>query len=266
MGLGTTLFRVSIMSKRNQLGFTLIEFILGLVISMIVVATVLAVGISQRQDQEAVETEFAVTSLKAQAQNAYSQSMGFMTADGTPITTQDLFSYGQIFPRGVVNTAPPGTVPTDSQITNDWGGTIAVSADNSVPTSPAPCGGAARPPYDLLRITLTKVPAKACSQMVGTLAPQSYDTYVNGSLVALDPAPSSAGPGRSSVRYSQAAPLCNHDQNTLVFRSLKPLALYTLRSYPPTTNLTPSESACTLPEYNRVQNAMAAREAAQAAL
>lgn len=246
--------------------FTLVEFMLALVISTIIVALVVSVAMDHDQDQRAEEAAYAVTALRQEAEAAYSNNMGFMTYNGAQITGPTLFTYDKRFPRGVINTAAPGALPTAAQITNYWGGTFTVSSDSSVATSPGPCGGAARAPNDLLKISLTQVPIKACVQMASILAPKSYDTTINGTLVGLDPAPDAAGPGRRNVRYEQAGPLCVDAGNTLVFRSLKPLALNTLRGYPPTTNLTPTEAACTLPEYNRVQNALTAREDAQSAL
>ena len=239
---------------------------LALVIGVIITAIVVSVAVDQQNDAHTQEAAYAVQAIRTQADAAYANSLGYMTTDGAPVTMQALFGYDQRFPRGVYNTATPGTAPTDDQITNTWGGTYAVTANNTVASAPGACGQAARPPQDLLAITLTQVPSKACNQLIGTLAPQMYDTYINTTLVGLDPAPSAAGPGRRGVRYTQAAPLCDHATNTLVFRWLKPLDFNTLRSYPQTTVMTAAEQACLQPQYTRVQDANTAREAAQLAL
>jgi prepilin-type N-terminal cleavage/methylation domain-containing protein len=256
-----------VMRRTVAPGFTLLEFIIAIVLGLIITSLTLVVGADHINDQQAQDATFAVRQITLMANGAYSQNTGYITREGERVSMPILYGLDQTVPRGVVNAAAEGAAPGVGDFQNVWGGTYTVSTGNSVATAAGACGGAVAPPNDLLVVTLTNVPPKACNQLIGSLAPEVYDTTVNGALVGLGPLPGGGVQGRSAVRYSQAGPLCSRqDRSTLVFRTLKPINFAQLRNNPMTNTLTPTEAACVLPQYNRVQAALAARETAQLAL
>ncbi len=248
-------------------GFTVIEFALAIIVGLLIVASAVMVGAHRSEDLHAYEAATAILDIRDTAAQAYASNTAYTDSAGTAVTLPLLFGLNNRLPRAVINNAAPGSTPTAAQLGNIWGGTYAVGVASSTNTATPACAVApVGPAMDILSITITKVPAQACVDMVGQVAPRMYDTTVNGSLVALTPPPASGLPGRGFVKMSQAAPLCNGSANTIVFRALKPLNFSTLRSNPMTSNPTSAELACLNPQYNRVMNAMAARETAQAAL
>lgn len=253
--------------RSSSRGFTLIEFILALILGMLVVAVGLSIGYQHAQDVDGQELEGAILRVKTTADSAYGQSAGYVSSTGTVVTLPELYSYDTRLPIGVTNNAPGTDAPTAAQLGNEWGGVFTVTAQNSTATALRSCATAGPvAPRDLLTITISKIPAGVCSHMIGVIAPQAYDTTVNGALVALAPEPGAGLPGRSGVNYTKSGGLCADAGSTLRFRFLKPLDFSTLRQSPMTTTMTASEATCVQPQYTRVMNALDAREAAQAAL
>lgn len=259
--------RALAMSLRSSRGFTLIEFIIALVLGLLIVAVGLSVGFGRAQDANAQELQSAITQVRQTADGAYAQSIGYVTSDGVPVSGPGLFALDNRLPEGVVNTAPSGS-PTAAQIQNGWGGAFSLGVESTTASAtPACAAGPSGAANDLLTITVDKIPSKACITLLSGLAPQMYDSYVNGKLVALSPGPGNGVQGRSGVNVSQAGPLCSAQPvASIKFRSLKPVNIADLRSNPMTSTMTATEQACVTPQYNRIQNAMAAREAAQSAL
>lgn len=250
-------------------GFTVIEFMLALMLGMLVVAVGLSVGYQHAQDVKAQEVGQAILQVRADADAAYSMSIGYVTMDGTQANLPDLYVLDNRLPMGVVNGNPdPAAKPAVADLTNEWGGQFTMGVESSTNTATPACSAApVGPAHDLLTITVDKVPSSVCMSLITQLSPQMYDTYVNGQLVALTPPPGNGVPGRRAVDVTQAGPLCSaSDVATIKFRSLKPLMPSSLRGYPLTSTMTAAEAACVQPQYDRVENAMAARETAQNAL
>lgn len=257
------------MSASLSRGFTLVEFMLALVLGMLVVAVGLSVGYQHAQDVKAKEAGQSVLQVRDLADSAFSMNIGYITSDGILANLPDLYTLDNRLPLGVVNgNADPIAKPAATDLKNEWGGQFSVGVESSTTTATPACQpGPAGPAHDLLTITLDQVPSSVCVGMITQVAPQMYDTYVNNKLVALTPAPGNGVPGRRAVDISKAGPLCSAGPTaTLKFRSLKPLMPSSLRGNPLTTTMTATEAACVQPQYTRVENAMAAREAAQAAL
>jgi hypothetical protein len=227
------------------------------------------VGYEHAQDVDGQELTSAILQVRAKADAAYSQGTGYITSTGTTVTLPELFTYDAQLPLGITNAATGTNTPTAAQLGNEWGGSFTVGVQSSTPSSlPACATTGAGPANDLLTITVSKIPAGVCTQLIATIAPQVYDTQVNGHLVALSPAPGNGVQGRSGVNFTKSGSFCTSAAagNTLQFRSLKPLDFSTLRQNPMTTTMTAAESACVTPQYNRVTNAQVARENAQLAL
>lgn len=251
------------MSLRRSAGFTLIEFLVALVLGMLVVAVGLGIGYQHAQDAQVQELQTAVFSVVDQANNTYATNIGYQASDGTTPTMPSLFALDNRFPYGIVNQTSGQTTPTTAQVGTNWGAFTVGVESTSMAATPAcqvaPVGAA----NDLLTMTITQLPDKACAGLMTGVAPSMYDTYVNGSLVAL--VANGAG-SRQGVNQAKAGPLCTGGNNTVKFRFLKPLRFGDLRNQPMTTTMTAQEQACVVPQYTRIQNAMAARESAQNAL
>ena len=128
---------------------------------------------------------------------------------------------------------------------------------------------------DLVTVETTNIPQDECVIILQQVSPFVYDTYVNGNLVGLERTEGNTV-ARNSLNFTQALPLCQAS-NTMRFRKLKELNLSALRKNQPFSGgLTPQERGdvagdrhyqqAYLPNYNRIRDALAARETAQQAL
>lgn len=259
-------------NRRVTKGFGLIEVLLVLAIAAIITALAIRQFHEQSETQEALTAAAGIVRLEDIANQLYANSLGYDQTYVTPTSTQP-FTYngsGATAPADMVtlyesqatwptafNVALPASgTPTDADFTSPWGGAVTVGTASTDGVT-----------QDLLTITLASVPPDVCTTLLSILAPDQYSTTVNGNLVGLSPPPDAAGNGYTQVNWSQAGPLCNASTgNTIVFSVLKPLNFFNLRHPIVTPTLSPTEAAMLNPEYARVINAIAARNAAQGAL
>lgn len=255
------------MSNRFSKGFTVLEFIVAMVLALIITALVLTTASDQALAERVGETSSAIQNIQAMADSAYMGSPGYTDASGNTASLPALYLMDNSAPIGISAHPAVPTAPVAADFSNEWGGsfTVTVQSSGNVPPPVAPCTGASQPADDLLTITLSSIPANACGALVMAVAAHDYDTYVNGALVPLSPAPTGTSQGRGSV--GSLAGLCSQASNTMVFRSLKPINSNSLQEYPYAPPATQADAnACMAAQYDRVSAAMQARETAQAAL
>lgn len=247
--------------RPRQAGYALIELILVLGIGTFMAGAVWSVYAERRTVMRAAAHAQAVLALLDSADQVYSLSIEFATEDAsgdkTSVSLDSLAASASGELPAVVGT-------TESGYGNVWDGFWVVTAGSSD-------GGTT---LDMMEVQLTQVPEAECRLILPQVSPFIYDTNVNGQLVSLENAPGNTV-ARSTLNYAQALPLCAK-VNTMTFRRLKTLDLSNLRRMKPYAGpLTPEEQGTApsrhyrqafLPHYTRIQNALADREAAQAAL
>lgn len=240
---------------RTARGFTLVEFILALLVGMLVIIGVLALYYERTQILNGQRTVTAIQTLQETANNGYPNSSGFTTqADGAGTVA----SMGELLTisGGVL---PEGVVESDGTYKNRWGGGFSVSVEST--------DGVPGVHNDLLVIELNAIPPGPCAAMVGKLAAAMYDTTVNGALVGLAPEATVEATNRNEVRYDQMMPLCTAgESNTIRFRALKEFHYASLRAHPFMNTFNATEAALIQPHYARIEAALANREAEQVAL
>lgn len=248
-------------APRRQKGLALVELIITLGIGSLIAIAVWAVYAERRVISTGTTQAFAVTDLMDAADRAYASSVGFATDEGgsQPISMDRLAA-------AIQNDLPAGVYVSGASYVNTFGGTWTVTAESTN-------GGTT---LDLVRVQTTNVPRGQCQVMLQQVAPFIYDTRVNGSLVGLErTAGNSTLTTRNSLNFAQALPLCQAS-NTMQFRRMKSMRLTDLRRIKPFPSALTDEERGLSPSfsyrenyqfhYTRVQNALAAREAAQAAL
>ena len=246
-------------SRPAQFGFSLVELLLALGIGVLVMAVAFMAYDTRRSDAEVNVLDADIDALIYKANMAYSNSNQYVQTAGSPdpITAQGLNDAVGGLPNAFI---PDSGVP--SGFSHFWGGEVVLGAASSN-------GGAI---LDLFTITLFSIPPEVCIDLVGRLAPRMYDTQVDGGLVGLQPARTAARQGRNAIRVEQVAPLCAGNENDIVFRYLKPLNYSMFRSLPVTPSFTSGETpgsdeeTAILGNFNRIEAAINAREAAQIVL
>lgn len=265
--------------KRQQ-GYSLIEVIFAIGIGLAITAAVWEAYSDQRVVSRTTNQGKTVVDLFEQLNWVYSNNISFQTQplfdpliagqSNPPPGTSANALVSQPASMDQLVAANNGALPEGIQLNNGeyqniWGGTWDVDVGSTD-------GGLTN---DLLAVSINGVPGTECSLLIQQLAPSMYDTTVNNTLVGLTPARTNIDPGRQTVDFEQAFPLCNDDEpNTIVFRRLKEIQLSDLRRIKPLTGtLTNEERGETtanrhhrisyLSQFNRVQNALNARETAQ---
>lgn len=232
-------------------GFALIELLLVLGIGTALMVAVWAMYATRNEDLRVEQSFDAIDQLVMAADSNYSSSRGYFlaTTPAQPATLAQLHAAIGELPDPIIHQG-------GSSYTNPWGGTWTVSAASTAGTH-----------LDLLTIALTNLPAQSCVSLVSRMAPRMYDTRVNNTLVGLAPARTTDAAGRNQVRAGQLIPLCQQANNTVLFRRLKPINYSMLRDQPMDPNtLSARETTDYLPVFQRVEQAMANREAAQVAI
>lgn len=240
------------MNARKQSGFTLLELMLAFAVGLMITVMVF-VGYKSaksdtdvRQQIDLLRYVISVADSLTMSRNDYLLPNG---AGTTPLSASAITDL-----QSSENNLPIGSSGSGGQL---WGpvGQVQVSTTSST--------GAAQ---DLLTLTMTGVPTKSCIAIVGRMADGIYDIKVNDSLVKLSPAPDIASQGRSEADIGQATGLCAaSDSSTVVLRKLKDINYSSFR-HDVFSTLSPAEAAAITPLYTRTEAALAAREAAQAAL
>lgn len=249
-------------SRRPQKGYALAELILTLGIGTIIAASVWGVYAERRVANRATKHADAIQSLFHQSDKVYALSIEFVTVDGSG--TEVPLSLDRLAAATSAD-IPVEVQPSASGYVNYWGGTWNVGTASTN-------GGSV---LDLVTVETTNIPQDECIIILQQVSPFVYDTYVNGNLVGLERTEGNTV-ARNSLNFTQALPLCQ-DSNTMRFRKLKELNLSALRKTQPFSgSLTPQERGdvagdrhyqqAYLPNYNRVRDALAARETAQQAL
>lgn len=245
--------------RSRQAGFSLVELMLALGIGVLVMAAVYAAYDGRRDDAEVSVLVADLDNLVYKANMAYAGNSQYAETGGTvvPLTTQRL--------NNATGGLPAAFIPDASMASgfrHYWGSQVTLGTASTN-------GGVLR---DLLTVSLENVEPEVCLTLVGLVAPRTYDTRVDGTLVGLTPARTASSLGRFNIRVDQVAPLCSQAQNDIVFRYLKPLNYAMFRSVPVTKTFVPGESTdsdeatAIQANYTRVETAMNARETAQLAI
>lgn len=233
-------------------GFALLELLMALGIGVLMMAAVWAVFGQREQDLRVQKAFDAIEQLVTVADTGYASSEGYWvtTASGVQaITLQRLHALIVELPDSIIHQG--GTT-----YTNPWGGNWTVGSASTASGN-----------RDLMVITLTDLPVQSCITLVSRMAPRMFDTRVNSSLVGLTPARTQNAAGRDRVRTDQLIGLCEDGDNTVAFRRLKPVDYTMLRSQPMNPNtLSAWDTTHYLPAFQRIEQAMTAREAAQVAI
>jgi hypothetical protein len=236
-------------------GFALIELLLVLGVGVLIISLVWSTYASRNEDVKVVRTLDGLNRLVDIADSSYSTTAGYSRVVGATTqyaTVADLHASAKELPDSILDLGA-------GAYSNLWGGTWTASVENSTGTA-----------ADLLALTVTQLPSYACLQLVGFASPKMYDTTINGTLVGLSPARTTAVLGRSEIRVPTTVSLCAAATNTIKFRHFKPVDYTMLRNHPFGQTLDPNpasvENTVYVPTYNRVEAAITAREAAQVAL
>lgn len=243
---------MNIYSVSGQKGFTLVEALLSITVGLLM-AVISFVGFKSFSDDLNIEKEAALLKYiitTADAISASSSNYQIPTTSGPVSLTSALIIQAQ----GDENKFPVGTGIVGTNIWGPIGSQINVSVTSSTGTA-----------YDLLTLRVDNLSSKQCLNLLNKMVNNIYDISVNGSLIALSPAPTNNSAGRNEINYAKASPLCAGTQKTVVFRKLKDINYATLRKNNIGT-LSAEESAVIIPLYNRTEQAMTLRESAQAAL
>ena len=246
----------------REKGLALVELIITLGIGALIATSVWVAFAERRVISTGSTQAFAVTDLMDLADRSYASSIGFSTGGSgasQSISLDQLAASAQ-------NDLPAGVSVAGGGDVNDFGGAWTVTAESTN-------GGTT---LDLVRIQATNIPRGQCRVMLQQVSPFIYDTRVNGTLVGLErTAGNSTLTTRNSLNFAQALPLCQAT-NTMQFRRMKAMKLTDLRRIQPfPSTLTPEERGLQPSfsyqenyqfHYDRVQAALSAREAAQAAL
>lgn len=244
------------MSRHRTRGFSLIELMLTMTIAIFITVAVYWGYSVMRDDQRVQETYSLVDLLVSDAVMASSSSSDFQVRDAAgnpaPIDNAAILAI-----RSNESEYPGGTSFDGDIIYHPFDGTVELSTNSTD-------GGATQ---DLFRVDVNNVPTKACLRLLSKFAGGMYDMYVNNNLVGVGPEATEGAAGRNELRVDQAAPLCNEDSRVQVsFRKLKDINFSEMRVKPLGNVLTAQEDANIRPSYERYQDAMDDREAAQLAI
>lgn len=237
-------------------GFTLLELLLSATIAMFVIYGVYTVYKQGVRDQRTKETVDLVKILLDDAQAVTSTKTVFEVDSSTgaphPIDMSDLLNA-----RGGILEYPGYTGLVDgSTLTSPLGGEVTLAMNSSAPNA-----------KDLVAITITRVPVRACSGLLSRLTSANvYDMFVNGNLVALTPARTADSIGREEVNMDKAVNLCTGASVDVTVRQLKEIHTASMRWGPYGAKMTASEEAALKPLHLRQEAALDAREAAQMGL
>lgn len=237
--------------RKLNVGFTVLELMMVMAIGVFVATLSWTVYRSARADTRVNQHADLLRYVVASADSVTMTRNDYQIPNGsgaTPITAAAIVAL-----TGTQNMFPSGSTGSTAGIYGPLG-QVAVTTASSA--------GSAN---DLLVLTTTQVPARECSRLVVRMAPGVYDMRINNSLVRLTPAPENGSLGRSDAEGGQVATLCGNGNNTVTIRKLKYINFAAMR-HDGFGEFTGDEEAVITPLYNRMEAAMAAREAAQSAL
>lgn len=246
-------------------GFTLLELLLAIGISLLIAVGVFNTYRSIDRDTKVTQSAALVEMLFRQGNNITAQNNNFTVpraggADASLSTSLFLADLGGNS-EAVSRLFPSSVTVTPTEIYHPFGGLTHIQTESSL--------GSAN---DLLAIKLERIPSRACLSLLQRVAPQGvYDMWVSAAgdnrLVALLPARTEQSPGRNTVSVAKARTLCNRASYVdITFRIIKHVDLPTMRRKNFGTSLSPEELARMEWLYNRQVAAMEAREAAQMSL
>ena len=242
-------------SFRTMRGFSLIELMLSMTIAIFITVAVYWGYSVMRDDQRVQETYALIDLLINDAAMASFSSSDFQVRDASGNPTA-LNNAAVLAIRANESEYPSGTSFDGDLIYHPFDGTVTISTNSTDGST-----------QDLIRVDVENVPTKACLRLLSKFSGAMYDMYVNDNLVGLAPEATEGSVGRSELRPEQAAPLCNEDSRVEVsFRKLKDINFSEMRVKPIGNVLNADEQAKIQPIYDRYQNAMDDREAAQLAL
>ena len=243
--------------KNKSKGFTLIEVMLSLGIMMLVIIMVYSAYNIAMRDVRVRQTTDLLDMVFNTTQYMTNTRTDFLIEE-SPTSTRSISIAEVINMRQSIDDFPSGSFVDFSNgiLYHPFGGEVELTTSSSIPGA-----------FDLAQITITEVPRNVCLRIMVRMAPMVYDMHTNGNLVGLGPEPNADDIGRSELRVDQASPLCQRENN-IQFRVLKEINFANLRHrlFPFGPSMTPEESAFITPLFDRQQDALAAREAAQLAL
>lgn len=268
------------LSHRSQ-GFTLLELLLAIGISLLIAVGVFRTYQSIDRDTKINQTASLVETLFRQAN--YVTAQGSMVCPSPPVscpsdpgpsrcatytvpqagaseatlsTSLFLTSIGGST-DAVSRLYPSGITVTDTEIYHAFDDNVQIQTESSVGSS-----------NDLVALRLANIPSKACLSLLQRVAPLGlYDMWVSNSLVAMGPVPTADAPGRNIVSVAKTRPLCDASPRVdITLRMIKPVDISTMRRRDFGTALDDCEIKRIQPIYDRQRAAMDARESAQSGL
>lgn len=200
--------------KKNELGYSLVEILVSLTIIMIVSTMAISINSMRVRDQKISvfisghqELANTIHSIGSNTPNYFIDWYGTINSSvGWPRSIR----YGT------------GSPPTR----HDFDGTVTITGQEQF----GPTNGDTFPGIALAVVSYASLPRDVCNRFVNTVAPQSFDTYVNGTRVRL------VQPTLSETDITQVSSLCTNTSNNLV-------QIATMRPF--SKGLLPSDSSTT---------------------
>ena len=238
-------------TTQHQRGFSIIELLMAITIGLLLIIGVYQVYRENLADTQAKQMADAVRVLLRDAEHVTATRQDFRIDDSGSIralTINDIMTFRS-------NELPPGLNMNGTNVRNSWGGLVSMTSTNIGAFS-----------HGLMRVRMAGVPSEVCLRVLSQLAGENYDMFVGADLVGLSPAADADGPGRNTLRFPQAAPLCASAATvTMDFRVLKDIKYTSLRRTPFDT-MTAAETTRVNTWYAHSETALALRETAQLAI
>lgn len=258
--------------KGRKAGLTVLELAIVMGIGLIILAGATALAVQGYRNFQVARATDELKEIFTLADRAFTSSPGYVDGGG-PVSLTRLMAINGELPNVF-------TPVTGGKFKTPWGSLAGATGEFLF--RPESTDGVT---MNLGVLEVTGLPLNVCTRLVAAISAGVYDTKVNGRLVPLKPGPTacsasvddtmqgkSCNAGRNRVQVGSASELCKTRlPATVEFRHLKPVDYRALRNQPLMDTLQAGPESCTDPgcftaTYNRTENAMKAREAAQAAL
>lgn len=251
--------------KHKQAGFTIVELMLFLGITIMIAISVVKAYQATDVDVKVKQTYQLLDVIFQQGKRVTAQRNDFqIQLDGFPPTDMSsslLIGSISANRQAVQSLYPSSSLVTSTQIFHPFGGEVLVSTESS-----------ANNHKDIMAIKMVDVPQKACLNLLQRFSAYGlYDMWVESGggkqLVALYPEATADSAGRNNVNVSKANQLCNRaNKSNIYFRLLKYIDFASMRNSSYGHLLSAQEEAKIKPLFDRQKAAMNARENAQIAI